>query len=175
LNPDGKPFPTIDFLFDSDSPTDTQVAQVIQTNLDSVGIKITLSPLPFRTYSSEIYSSNTGSTAYPIGIGFYSEDYTASIDYVYYFTSGNYVGTSAYQDSDAMNWTTAASTALNDSTVVQSFQNITQLMRNDYVDIWLYVPNILAINQNDVAGMIPNPAGSGAGYFLYYNTVNYTS
>jgi peptide/nickel transport system substrate-binding protein len=174
LNPDGKPFPNLNFLFDSDSPTDTQAAQVIQTNLNSIGIKITLSPLPFKTYSSEIYSPSNGSTDYPIGIGFYSEDYTASIDYVYYFTSANYVGTSAYQDSGAMNWTTTASAALDDSTIIQSFQNIAQLMYNNCVDVWLYVPNILAINQNDITGMIPNPAGSGAGYFLYYNTVNYT-
>lgn len=173
LNPDGKTFPTISFLFDSDSPTDTQAAQVIQTNLGSIGIKIALSPLPFRSYSSELYSPSGGNTTYPIGIGFYSEDYTASIDYVYYFTSGNYVGTSAYQDSQAMNWTTAASSALDDSTMIQSFQGITELMHDNYVDIWLYVPGILAVNQNDVTGMIPNPAGSGAGYFLYYNTVNY--
>jgi peptide/nickel transport system substrate-binding protein len=174
LNPSGRTLPTINFLFDSDSPTDTQAAQVIKTNLDAIGIKITLSPLPFRSYSTELYSQSGQNTTYPMGIGFYSEDYTASIDYVYYFTSGSYVGTSAYQDSQAMDWTTAASTALDDSTVVQSFQGITQLMHDNYVDIWLYVPNILAVNQNGVTGMIPNPAGSGAGYFLYYNTVNYT-
>ena len=93
---------------------------------------------------------------------------------MYYFTSGGYVGTSAYLDSQAVDWTTAASTALDDSTMIQSFQGITQLMHDNCVDIWLYVPNILAVNQNNVTGMIPNPAGSGAGYFLYYNTVNYT-
>jgi peptide/nickel transport system substrate-binding protein len=174
LNPGGRTFPTVNFLFDSDSPTDTQVSQVILTNLAAIGIKIALSPLPFRSYSSELYSPSGGNTTYPMGIGFYSEDYTASIDYVYYFTSGSYVGTSAYQDPQAINLTTAASTALDDPTMIQSFQGITQLMHDNYVDVWLYVPNILAVNQNGVTGMISNPAGSGAGYFLYYNTVNYT-
>jgi len=174
LNPGGRAFPSVNFLFDSDSPTDTQAAQVIQTNLASIGIKVNLSPLPFKTYSTALYSPSTDNTTYPMGIGFYSEDYTASIDYVYYFTSANYVGSSAYQDPQAMNLTVAAATAFDNSTIIQSFQNITQLMYNNYVDIWLYVPNQLAINQNDITGMIPNPAGSGAGYFLYYNTINYT-
>lgn len=174
LNPGGKVFPTVNFLFDSDSPTDTQAAQVIQTDLNSIGIKIALSPLPFKSYTGALYSPGDDNTTYPMGIGFYSEDYTASIDYVYYFTSGNYVGTSAYQDSQVMDLTTTASTALEDSTVIQSFQGITQAMHDNFVDIWLYVPSILTVNQNNITGMIQNPAGSGAGYFLYYNTVNYT-
>jgi len=33
----------------------------------------------------------------------------------------------------------------------------------------------MAVAANCVKGIIPNPAGSGMGYFLYYNTVSYTS
>jgi len=36
------------------------------------------------------------------------------------------------------------------------------------------VPYFLSITQSDVTGIIPNPAGSGAGYFMFYNTVHYT-
>jgi hypothetical protein len=28
---------------------------------------------------------------------------------------------------------------------------------------------------NTITGIIPNPAGSAMGYFLYYNTISYTS
>jgi hypothetical protein len=48
-------------------------------------------------------------------------------------------------------------------------------MYQNYTDIWLYVPQQMPVHVNSVTGMIPNPAGSAMGYFLYYNTINYTS
>ena len=48
-------------------------------------------------------------------------------------------------------------------------------MYYDYTNIWLYVPYFMAANGSNVVGMIPNPAGSGMGYFMFYNTVHYTS
>jgi peptide/nickel transport system substrate-binding protein len=173
LNPTGKAFPQINFLYSSDSPTDSQAAQIIASNLDSIGIPLTLTALPYQTYTSIIYSSATNSTSYPMGIGFYSEDYTASIDYVYYFTSGNYIGTSDYADADAIAWTVNASTSFSSTAAISSFSNITRAMYYNYTDIWLYVADVMTVNLNGVTGMIPNPAGSGAGYFLYFNTIHY--
>jgi len=175
LNPTGTAFPSVNFLYDSDSPTDTQAAQIIATNLGSIGIPVSLSALPYKTYSSVIYSPSTNSTSYPMGIGFYSEDYTASIDYVYYFTSDNYIGTSNYADANAIAWTLNASTSFNTATVISDFSHITRSMYGNYTDIWLYVADEMTVNQNGITGMIPNPAGSAAGYFLYFNTVRYTS
>jgi peptide/nickel transport system substrate-binding protein len=175
LNPTGKAFPSVNFLYDSESPTDYQAAQIIESNLDSIGIHLTLSAFPYRTYTGVIFSSSTSSTLYPMGIGFYSEDYTASIDYVYYFTSDNYIGTSNYADGNAIAWTLQASTSFNDATMISSFTNITRAMYYNYTDIWLYVADMMTVNQNGIIGMIPNPAGSAAGYFLYFNTINYSS
>ena len=174
LNPNGKAFPSVNFLYDSDSPTDTQAAQIIESNLAAIGIPVTLTALPFKTYTGVIYSSATNSTQYPMGIGFYSEDYTASIDYVYYFTSDNYIGTSDYANANAIAWTLDASTSLNNSVAVSSFGNITRAMYDNNTDVWLYVADMMTVNQNGITGMIPNPAGSGAGYFLYYNTIRYS-
>ena len=175
LNPTGKAFPPVNFLYDSDSPTDSEAAQIIESNLGSIGIPLTLSAFPYRTYTGVIYSSSTNSTSYPMGIGFYSEDYTATIDYVYYFTSDNYIGTSNYADGNAIAWTVQASTSFNDTTVISSFTNITRAMYYNYTDIWLYVGDMMTVNQNEITGIIPNPAGSAAGYFLYFNTVTYSS
>jgi peptide/nickel transport system substrate-binding protein len=175
LNPGGTSFPSVGFLYDSDSPTDTEAAEIIASNLASVGITVNLSPLPYETYTSVIYSSSTNSTQYPMGIGFYTEDYTASIDYVYYFTSDNYIGTSNYNDPSAINWTLNASASSNNQQVISDFANITRDMYGNYTDIWLYVADFMTVNQSGVTGMIPNPAGSCAGYFLYFNTVEYTS
>jgi ABC-type transport system substrate-binding protein len=173
LNPSGQAFPTVSFLYDSDSPTDTQAAQIIQSNLASIGIPVTIAALPYKTYTGVIYSSATNSTSYPMGIGYYSEDYTASIDYVYYFTSDNYIGTSDYADANAIAWTLNASTTLNPAVTTSSFSSITNTMYHNYTDVWLYVADMMTVNQNGITGMIPNPAGSGAGYFLYFNTVGY--
>jgi peptide/nickel transport system substrate-binding protein len=175
LNPGGKQFPNVPFLYDSDNPTDQGAAEIIESNLASVGIPITLTSLPFRQYATDIDSSNQTTGVPPMGFGYYSEDYTASIDYVSYFTTANQIGTSAYVDSSALNYTYQADAALNSSTIVDAFHNITQRMYQNYTDIWLYVPEFMAVTANGVTGIIPNPAGSGMGYFLYYNTISYTS
>jgi len=173
LNPGGTPFPAVGFLYDSDSPTDTQAAQIVASNLASIGITANLSPLPYEEYTGVIYSGSTNSTQYPMGIGFYTEDYTASIDYVYYFTSDNYIGTSNYNDPSAVSWTLNASASSNNAAVISDFANITRAMYYNYTDIWLYVADFMTVNQNGITGMVPNPAGSCAGYFLYFNTVKY--
>ena len=175
LNPGGRQFPSVPFLYDSDEPTDQPAATIIESNLASIGIPITLTPLPFREYATLIDSSSGENTTFAMGFGYYSEDYTASIDYVSYFTSTNEIGSSAYVDSQVLNWTTLAATALNSSAIIEAFHNITQRMYYNYTDIWLYVPEFMAVTANGISGMTPNPAGSGMGYFLYYNTISYTS
>lgn len=175
LNPGGKSFPPVNFLFDSDTPTDSQTAQIIKSDLESVGIPITLKSLPFREYVTLIDSPSSENTTYAMGLGFYSEDYTASIDYVSYFTTTNQIGSSAYVDSKVINWTTQAATAIDSPTIITAFQHITQSMYQNYTDIWLYVPQWMPVYSSAITGIIPNPAGSGMGYFLYYNTISYTS
>jgi len=175
LDPSGRQFPTVPFLYDSDNPTDEGVAEIILSNLGAIGIPITLSALPFRQYATTIDSSSSTNSTFAMGFGYYSEDYTASIDYVSYFTTANQIGTSAYVDSQVINDTYQADAALNSSTIITAFRDITQRMYQNYTDIWLYVPEFMAVTANGVTGIIPNPAGSGMGYFLYYNTITYTS
>jgi peptide/nickel transport system substrate-binding protein len=176
LNPHGKSFPSVNFLYDSDNSLEAQTAQVISSELQAVGITVTLSPLTFKQYANVVTSTgNVNSTAYPFGISYYSEDYTASIDYVSALTTTGQVGFSGFSNQTVAGWTTSAATALDQNTIIQNFQQITRAMYYDYTDIWLYVPFFLAANRSDVVGMIPNPAGSGMGYFMFYNTIHYSS
>jgi len=175
LNPSGRAFPAVEFLYDSENPTDGETAEIISSNLGSIGIPITLKSLPFRQYVTLIDSPSSDNTTLAMGLGYYSEDYTAGIDYVSYFTTTNQIGSSAYVDSQAINFTIQAATALNSSTIITAFRGLTQRMYQNYTDIWLYVPELMAVQANGVTGIIPNPAGSGMGYFLYYNTISYTS
>jgi peptide/nickel transport system substrate-binding protein len=174
LNPNGKVFPAVNFLYNQESTIQSQVAPIVQTELGAIGIQITLSPLAFRQYASVVSSPATNSTQYPFGLNFYSEDYTASIDYVYALVTTGQVGTSAYSNETVTGWATQAATTLGQTVIVQNFQNITQAMYSSYTDVWLFVPFQVAVHQNGVTGMIPNPAGSGAAYFMYYNTVQYS-
>jgi len=176
VNPNGKTFPSVNFLYDADSSSETQVAEIIASELRAVGINIALSPLTFKQYANVVTSTeDVNSTAYPFGISYYSEDYTASIDYVAALTTTGQVGFSGYYNDTVASWEIAAATALDEGTVIQNFRQITLAMYNDYTDIWLYVPYFIAANRSNVVGMIPNPAGSGMGYFMFYNTVHFSS
>jgi peptide/nickel transport system substrate-binding protein len=173
INKGGSQFPAVNFLYDSDSSSETSAAQIISQDLSAIGITVNLKSLTFPSYEAVVFAAGTNSTEYPMGINFYTEDYTASIDYVSALTT-NYIGTSDYNNSTVLNWTINASSSLNQQAVIQNFTYITQAMYYQYYMPWLYVPYFLSIHQNDVTGMIPNAAGSGAGYFMYYNTVHYT-
>jgi peptide/nickel transport system substrate-binding protein len=176
LNYAGKVFPSANFLYDADNSAQTQAAQIISAELQVIGITVTLTPLTFKQYANVISSTeNVNSTAYPFGISYYSEDYTASIDYVSAITTTGEVGFSGYTNQTVVGWTTSAATALNQGTIIQNFQQVTRAMYYDYTDIWLYVPYFMAANRSNIVGMIPNPAGSGMGYFMFYNTIQYSS
>jgi ABC-type transport system substrate-binding protein len=141
-----------------------------------VGVTITLTPLTFKQYANVVTSTDdVNSTQYPFGISYYSEDYTASIDYVSALTTTGQVGFSGFSNSTVAGWTTAAATALDEGTIIQNFQQITRAMYYDYTNIWLVVPYFITANRSNVVGMIPNPAGSGMGYFMFYNSVHYSS
>jgi peptide/nickel transport system substrate-binding protein len=173
LNSAGKAFPSVNFLYDSDESAETQVAQIIASELHSIGIPAVPAPLTFMQYSAVLGSSELNSTEYPFGISFYSEDYTASIDYVSALTTSYLVGYYGSYNDTVVDWTTAAATALDEATIMQNLHDITRAMYYDYTYIWLYVAYFMAVNKSNVIGMIPNPAGSGAGYFMFYNTVHY--
>jgi len=176
LNSGGKAFPSVNFLYDADNSLQSQAAQIISSELQAVGITVTLSPLTFKQYANVIYTSgNVNSTSYPFGMSYYSEDYTAAIDYVTALTTTGQVGFSGFMNSTVSGWTVTAASALDEGTIIQNYQQITRAMYYDYTNVWLVVPYFMAANRSNVVGMIPNPAGSGMGYFMFYNTVQYSS
>ncbi|MEM0134873.1 MAG: ABC transporter substrate-binding protein [Thermoplasmatales archaeon] len=165
--------PSINFLYDSSDPSQVIASQIIQQYLGSIGINVTLKPLTNTPYTSWIYGILGNTSDYPMGINFYTEDYSAAIDYVTNLASGDYNGT-GYYNNTVFNWTVNASTSFNNTAVAQNMTYITYTMYTNYTMAWLYVPYLLQVHSTDVTGMIPNTAGSGAGYFMYYNTVEFT-
>jgi peptide/nickel transport system substrate-binding protein len=165
--------PSINFLYDSEDPSQVLASQIIVQYLGAIGINVTLKPLTSTPYTSWIYGILGNTSDYPMGINFYTEDYSAAIDYVTNLAAGYYNGT-GYWNNTVFNWTVNASTSFNDNIVAQNLTYITYAMYTNYTMAWLYVPYFLQVHTTDVTGMIPNTAGSGAGYFMYYNTVQFT-
>ena len=174
LNKAGLQFPSVNFLYDADASDQQQVAGIIFAELQSIGINTVLTPLASAQWNDVLFSTNVNSTSYPFGIGYYSLDYVASIDYISSATNSGYVEF-PYLNQTVIGWQTAAATALNESTIIQNFRMITRAMYYDYTNIWLYYADEITVNASNVSGMIPNVDGGGAGYFMFYNTVHYTS
>ncbi len=173
----GSTFPTLNFVYCSDLVSESNAEPYIQSELSAIGIKINPVELTFDDYTSYLFTPTpSANTTNGFGIGYYSEDYFASQDYVTALANSenNYTGAPVIFANESM-FATNAATANNSATLIQAYQNVTKTMYNGYVLDWLYVPDFLAVNANNVAGIYaPNPTGSCAGYFMYYNTVHYT-
>ncbi len=179
LNPNGKPFPTVTFTYDVDDASQTSEAQIIVADLNAIGINAVLNGVTHATWENIIWSTNANSTSYPFGIGYYTEDYTASEDYVDAILDVGYVGASGYgspwnYNSTVYNWTVNATSTYNQIAIIQNYTNVVRAVYESYWFAWLNVPYIIAFNVDNLAGIIPNPAGSAAGYFMFWNDVYYT-
>ena len=164
-------------MYCSDLVSESNAEPYIQSELSAIGIKINPVELTFDDYTSYLFTPTpSANTTNGFGIGYYSEDYFASQDYVTALANSenNYTGAPVIFANESI-FATNAATANNSATLIQAYQNVTKTMYNGYVLDWLYVPDFLAVNANNVAGIYaPNPTGSCAGYFMYYNTVHYT-
>lgn len=177
LNPNDPAFPTLNFVFCSDLVSETEAQPIITSELSAIGITVTPTPMTFDEYTAYLFTPTPnaiGTTSSGFGIGYYSEDYFASQDYVAAFGANNYTAAPDIFTNESI-FAANAAAATNAGTLLQAYQNITTTMLNSYSFDWLYVPDFLAVSANNVAGIYaPNPTGSCAGYFMYYNTVYYT-
>jgi peptide/nickel transport system substrate-binding protein len=169
----GKAFPTLNFVYSPDLVSEMEAAPIIANELSAIGIAVNLVSMTFSQYTAYVFSTNTTGATNGFGIGYYSEDYFASQDFVTALASTNYIGAPVLYANESLFAANAAG-ATDNATLLQSYRNVTTTMLNSYNDVWLYVPVQLAVNVNNVVGMVANPTGSCAGYFMFYNTVHYT-
>jgi peptide/nickel transport system substrate-binding protein len=174
LNPGGRTFPTLDFVYSPDSTSENEVAPIIQSELKAIGINTNLKSMTFSQYTAFLFSPSSSNQSAGFGIGYWSEDYPASQDYVTGIAASNYTGAPTYVPN-VPQWSATADSSLDSAVVLSAFRNITSAMHDNYVDVWLYVPNFIAVNFDNVVGMVPNLDGPCAGYFMFYNTVHYSS
>lgn len=174
LNPNAPKLGPVNFLYCTDYASQTSVAQIIQKDLASIGITITLSPLTYASYIGTIWTPGTNDTQYPMGISMYSADYVSPDDPVTLLVV-SYIGTSDYFNATVYNWAVNATTSFDQQSIIQNFTYITHTLYGQYSLIGLYVSYVMTVRASNIAGIIQNPEGSGACFFFFYNTVHYTS
>ena len=175
LNPSDPAFPKLNFIYSADLVSEMEAAPIIANELGAIGMSVNLVSMTFSPYTAFLFSpsSNSTTSSNGFGISYYSEDYFASQDYVTALADSNYTGAPVLFTNETVYASNAAG-ATDNATLLQAYRNVTSTMLSTYNDVWLYVPVQLAVNVDNVAGMVANPTGSCAGYFMFYNTVHYT-
>jgi peptide/nickel transport system substrate-binding protein len=182
--PNGYPG-TLNYEYLSPSPDWAQMALLLQNDLAQIGIKLNLVPLPLTTlYQMQVVDSSTGQCTaqeslnggpFPIGQEFYTSDYISPDDW----TQNDAVNTgsanmcmSGYNNATVNNLTYAAASDTNVANLTSDYTQMTQLMYNNYTDIWMVVPTAFAVFNSALNGYIQNPMASAEPYALCFNTMS---
>jgi len=165
-----------------------ETAQFLEQDLNAIGISID----PVGISLSQLYEeqardtngacvSSTSANGGPFSMGqeFYTSDYISPDDWTQndFVASGsanecmagfNSVASSSYS-SAINNLTYLAASDSNPADLTTYYTNMTNLMYNNYTDIWLVVPTSFAVYASDVHGFVQNPMASGEPYAIGFN------
>jgi peptide/nickel transport system substrate-binding protein len=160
----------------------SDTASLLQQDL--AAINITINPVGVsldQLYAEQGYDSNgqcvsdTNANGGPFYLGqeFYTSDYISPDDWTqnnaYSAGSANACMSqysNATMDSDVF----AAASDSTPSDLTTYYANMTQMMYENYTDIWLVVPAAFSVTTTDLHGYIQNPMASAEPYALGFNT-----
>ena len=159
-----------------------ETAQFLATDLKAIGLNIIPTPISLDELYSEqgvngagvcttLTSANGG--PFPMGQEFYTSDYISPDDW----TQNDAVNTgsanlcmSAYNNSTVNNLTYEAASTSNATNLTSDYTTMTQLMYDNYTDIWLVVPTSVAVYSTQLHGIVQNPMGSAEPFVITANT-----
>jgi peptide/nickel transport system substrate-binding protein len=162
---------TINFVYVGPSPDFDFASYLIQQDLAKIGITINPEALPLNTYYTlETFngvacvaqtSSNGG--PYPFGWEFYTSDWISPDDWtlnnVWTYGSAN-MCMGGYSNPYTDNLSIVAAGEHSPTKAAQEYAEIETAMAQNYTDVWLVVPNLFAVYNVDVQGLVSNPIGS---------------
>ncbi|MGC2290273.1 MAG: ABC transporter substrate-binding protein [Thermoplasmata archaeon] len=172
--PIGHPYPkTINFVYVGPSPDFDFASYLIQQDLAKIGITINPEPLPLNTYYTlESYDGTTNSCVaqtsanggpYPFGWEFYTSDWISPDDWtlnnVWQYGSANEC-MGGYNNSAMNTLSLIAAGEHNATKAAQDYATMETTMVQNYTDVWLVIPNLFAVYNVNVQGLVPNPIGS---------------
>jgi len=168
------------------TPVWADVSALLVGYLAAIGIKILPVPVSLpNLYLIQLYDSTTGQCTaqaipnkfggpFPIGQEFYTSDYISPDDW----TQNIAISTgSANQCMAGYNNATvnqlviqAAGEPIGSSQATAEYTTMTQLMYQNYTDVWLVVPGAFSVTNIHLKGFINNPMGSALPFVMTYNT-----
>jgi peptide/nickel transport system substrate-binding protein len=176
--PAGKGLPTIRFLYLSSSDEDTKAAQIMQANLGDVGITVELVGEVWPVYAAMQTDPSASATGPPMGLCHWSADYMSPDDYtVPLATSTGFLNRylSGYNSTKLDGLIYGAAVEPDPTKRNQMYSEITQMMYNDYVNIWLYQRQGYAVYREGLQGIVFNPLGATIFYTHTYAQLYLTS
>jgi peptide/nickel transport system substrate-binding protein len=160
-----------------------ETAQYVQRDLGQIGLS--LSPLPLslpdlyveQSLNSKgqcVSATNTNGGPFYMGQEFYSSDYVSPDDWTQNdalsHASAN-MCMSGYSNMTTDNLIYAAAADSNPLNLTADYTNITNMMYQNYTDVWLVVPTSFDVHATNLHGIIINAMGDAEPSCLLFNTM----
>lgn len=160
-----------------------EVSTLLQDDLAKIGINIDLVPITLDNLYVEqaqnpttgVCTTDTTTNGGPFYMGqeFYTSDYISPDDW----TQNNAISygsanlcMSRYANDTMDQLVLAAAGESNPANLTQMYATITQMMYDNYTNIWLVSPTDFAVTNVNLKGVFLNPMGSGLPYVMSFNT-----
>jgi peptide/nickel transport system substrate-binding protein len=159
----------------------TETAQFLAADLRVIGLNIDPVPISLDDlYEEQALSSGTCTTMttanggpFPMGQEFYTSDYISPDDWTQNdaVASGSANMCMSQYDNSTINADVyAAASSQNATNLTELYTNMTQIMYDNYTDIWLVVPTAFAVYSSLLHGVIENAMASAEPFSLLFNT-----
>jgi len=157
------------------------VANILTNDLKAIGLTINALPISLPDLYVEQSApggkcvSSTSSLGGPFYMGqeFYTSDYISPDDWTqndaYSLGSAN-MCMAGYNNATVDGLVYQAAAESNPTALTADYSTMTQLMYDNYTDIWLVVPTSFAVYASNLHGVIINPMGSAEPYAILLNT-----
>jgi peptide/nickel transport system substrate-binding protein len=160
-----------------------ETAQFIASDLGKIGI--TVNPLPISlpdlyveqsVNSNGVCNSATNTNGGPFYMGqeFYSSDYVSPDDWTQNDAESHASANmcmSGYANATMDDLIYSAAAESDPANLTQDYTNITQMMYDNYVDIWLVVPTSFDVHATNLQGIIINAMGDAEPSCISFNTM----
>ena len=161
--PNGTGLPQIQFLYLSGNDEDTQAATIIQADLSAIGMNVALLGEQYPVWASMQTEASAAAGAPAMGISHWSADFMSPDDYtVPLATSTGFLMQylSGYNNTQLDGLIYSAAVQTNATQRAQMYSQITQIMKDNYVNIWFYQREGYAVYSTNVGGISFNPLGA---------------
>lgn len=160
----------------------SETAQFLATDLKAIGL--TIDPVPIsldnlyteQTISNGVCTTATGANGgpFPMGQEFYTSDYISPDDWTQNdaYTNGSANRCMAGYSNGTMDADVfAAASSTVPANLTAFYTNMTQLLYDNYSEIWLVVPTSFAVYSTNLHGVIQNPMASAEPFAILFNTM----